>query len=218
MVKHQRFICMIQILPNLIKNHLGDIKLIFMLRNPIDRIYSNYWQEIKAGNNLPFFYDFISSGNDRAEEMVYVSKYDIHLKRYLSLFDKNKIYIGYYEDIKNAPEKLINSVLGFLEVDPDRLPTIDFYKKVNPSSITKFKHISKFIRNRTFRQTIKQVLPSNLLSYANRISKKINYSLQQPFTYGPMDQKSRSYLKGRITPSIKSLQEILNKDLSHWIE
>ena len=33
----------------LIKKTLPEVKLIFLLRNPVDRLYSNYWQERKYG-------------------------------------------------------------------------------------------------------------------------------------------------------------------------
>jgi len=41
--------------PQLINKHLPDVILLFILRDPVERIYSHYWQEIRVGHKLPSF-------------------------------------------------------------------------------------------------------------------------------------------------------------------
>ena len=202
--------------PKLIKKHIPDVKLIFILRNPIERIYSNYWQDIKAGERLPDFHKMVLQRTPRIEEMIYVSRYDIHLKRYLNYFHRKQIQILLYDNLKRDPLQCINEALTFLELPPfNELPTIN---KVNLSAVPRFRLLSRILRNETLTQNIKAITPSPLIIFLKRILDKMRKLVLKPIVYPPMDKKAWDYLAKEFSEPIKDMSKVVGISLIHWLE
>jgi len=99
--------------PRLIHKHFPNIKLLVILRNPIDRLYSEY-QKTRIKYNLPPLEQVIGS----EKTFVETGFYDNHLRRYLSLFAQENILVLVYEDIAKNPRAFINNVCTFLGLPP----------------------------------------------------------------------------------------------------
>lgn len=201
--------------PKLIRKHIPNVKLIFLLRNPVDRVYSNYWQDIKAGVHLPEFSEFIFSGSERAYEMLYCSQYDVHLRRYLEYFPKEQILIVLSDFLKSNPHAAINSVLAFLEASP--LPEtfrLDFVS--NPSALPRSRVLARMLRQQAITQTIKGIVPSWAGPFLKRMLENLRHANQVAFQYPPMDTTTRKRLVTFFLPTVEWLEKFLEMDLSHW--
>jgi hypothetical protein len=133
-----------------IKETLGDIKLIVALRNPVDRLYSRYWNS-KAksdGQTEMSFEEKIAQKPEFIEE----GYYDIHLERFLNLFSKSNIHIVFFEEIESNGEQVMQGVYKFLGVDSAFLSPVRDIKinaAANKGTLGKSKaleYISKILR------------------------------------------------------------------------
>ena len=114
---------------------LPKIKLIVLLRNPVDRAYSNYHLGVRAGTENLSFEDAIKLEIKRLEEINEESKSSIEkyairrsylakgfyadqLKIWFEIFNSNQLLIISTEDLKSNPQKVINKIYNFLEI-PD---------------------------------------------------------------------------------------------------
>ena len=87
--------------PCYIKKSIPNVQLIFLLRNPVERVYSNYWQNIKEGKDLGItFEEMYKNKHPSLRKMVEVSKYDVHLKRFYKYFDEKQILVLIHDDLK----------------------------------------------------------------------------------------------------------------------
>lgn len=118
-----------------------DAKIIFILRDPIDRAISNYWYTAHHKHENKSVDEALTS--EEAQERPYdrsrisVSPYS-YLKRsnyvhymdmYSEYFDKEQIKILVFEQfIEN--QKAVSSLFEFLGVDPDFVPPM-LHEKVN---------------------------------------------------------------------------------------
>ncbi|MBD3311263.1 MAG: hypothetical protein GF349_02045 [Candidatus Magasanikbacteria bacterium] len=115
--------------PALIKEHFPNIKLIFIVRNPTERLISSYFQgkfDGKRKRKLPDIKKIIKEKTDFIETGFYID----HIKRYLRYFSKEQLLILIYEDIKRDPQKFIKSIYNFLNVDDNFVPE-SLNKRVN---------------------------------------------------------------------------------------
>ena len=103
-----------------IARHLPDIKLIAILRNPVDRAYSyflmKYRQELSSMNEdevMSYFTQIIQKDRLLIQEGLYYK----YLKRYFEFFDRDRIKICLYEDFKLTPDILMQDIFRFLDVD-----------------------------------------------------------------------------------------------------
>jgi len=131
-----------------IKKTIPQAKLIVMLRNPIDRAYSQYFKIVNIGRENLSFEDAIEIESKRIEgeweKMINNKNYysmDYHnysylssgiyvdkLKGWLNSFPKNQILILKSEDFYNDPSSIFKTTLKFLNLPNWELQK---YKKYN---------------------------------------------------------------------------------------
>lgn len=71
--------------PERIFQNIPDVKLIFLLRNPVDRAYSHYWHAVRGGRIKNGFEEKIKNeGNNILE----TGKYAKYINKYLKFFKK----------------------------------------------------------------------------------------------------------------------------------
>ncbi len=96
--------------PRRIRSYVPDAKLIFLLRNPVDRAYSHYWHLYRLGRVTGDF-----DTTFREELSIYrESLYERHLRRFLSAFDHDQVEIVVFERFVTETEAVIDQICEFL--------------------------------------------------------------------------------------------------------
>lgn len=199
-----------------IKKYLGDeVKIIIILRNPIDRAYSNYIHAIRDNWEDLTFEEAIIREPYRIKQhwgwpyhYVNVGFYFKQVKAYLEYFKNIKIYL--YDDLKDINEFMCD-MFRFLEVEPMR---IENSKEVfNASGRPKNQLIHKFVNNESrFKEAIKplfrKILPRNTLEVIKaRNLKKV-----------AIQPQTRFYLQGVYRDDITHLSKLIGRDLEGWLK
>jgi len=145
--------------PKRISKFLPHMKLIVLLRNPVDRAYSHYQMEKSLGYEELTFEEAISAENDRlhleSEKMIedinyYSYKRQIfsyltsgiyvkHLELWMKYFPKNQILILNTEDFERDPNDTYQTVLNFLDLSPFKSK----FKKLNVGKYPKMNEETK---------------------------------------------------------------------------
>jgi len=123
-----------------IHNTLPEVKLIFILRNPVDRAYSHYWHEVRLGYEWLSFEEAIKAEPERLARGDIISrlhysyldrgKYIIQIDRFRKYFSKDQMLIIIAEELWSNPEQVMRKVFEFLGVDPT-FKSKTWYKKFN---------------------------------------------------------------------------------------
>jgi len=109
-----------------IQTYYPDIKLVLTLRNPIERAWSMYWNEVGKGRETLTFEEAISQEEERIQKsdyakahLSYVSRgnYANSIKNLLKHFKKENLHIIVLEHSIANPEKALRSLYDFLGVD-----------------------------------------------------------------------------------------------------
>jgi len=106
------------------------LKLVIILRNPIDRAFSHWRLEVGRNSEQTDFLDAIKNESYREKEAMplqhrvysYVDRgfYTTQIMRVLNFYKKNQLLIIKYDDFKLDQEATLNSIFQFLHVDPDK--------------------------------------------------------------------------------------------------
>ncbi|MBM4217553.1 MAG: sulfotransferase domain-containing protein [Gammaproteobacteria bacterium] len=114
-----------------IKETLPDVKLVFCLRNPIERAWGNYRFTVLEGLEPLSFDEAIRCEPDRirraADEWAEVqphayltrSRYSTHIYEFLTLFGEERVLLLKSEALGREPLGAIKRVCEFLDVDPN---------------------------------------------------------------------------------------------------
>lgn len=128
-----------------IKQMFPQIKIIFSMRNPIDRDWSHFRYDCQLRNVKPstiakkHILEFMNHEGVR-ERGNYVKI----IEKWTKVFSKEQILICYYDDIKIQPRNLLNSIFSFLNINcsnqdfTDKMMSKKFNKSFNadiPSEI-----------------------------------------------------------------------------------
>ncbi len=195
-----------------IKQYNSDMKLVFILRNPIDRAYSQYWHNRrKLSEPHPFEEvlkdnleeDYLQTSRGYFSRGVYINQ--IH--NILKCFPKDQLLILFFDNLKSEPNHLFQDLCKFLNLD---------FKPEFFSNLTK-ENQSIFFDNPAFRwlfhnPSYTKFIPKKVRSLTMKFGKSV------PFRYEEMDRNTYNSLIKFFTPSIIALEKYVNKDLSHWLK
>jgi tetratricopeptide (TPR) repeat protein len=151
--------------PKEIFNLFPDIKLIAVLRNPVDKAISQFHHWTKLGLEQKYFKEIIASEIDLIQEIVqsnstkvkkeanqqtYLlgSVYIYFLKNWLDLFPKEQFLIIRSEDLFSKPVETMNQIYKFLEVPKFELANYKVYnsRSYSPSDEDTYKKLTEFFR------------------------------------------------------------------------
>lgn len=205
-------------------------RIIIMLRNPVDMMYSMYYQMLSTGEEiLPSFEQALEAekhrklGRDIPPNTNWVgglyyrelAHYTEQVKRYFDVFGRERVHIIIFDDFKSDTARVYAETLAFLGVDTGFQPE---FPVVNSS---------KTVRNPVLRDFLtfppnwyqallavgKKTVPASLRGWANKKIKSFNTI---PIKRPPMNPDTRQMLVAEFRDEVAALSALLERDLSHW--
>ena len=125
----------------LIRCLMPNVKIIFLMRDPIARAWSHarhnhrYREANFLGCTTPVHAvdDQLWMENFTQDWPLMSGDYLGQLQRWLSIFPRNQVYVGFFESIANAPEVLFREVLDFLGASQDvNLSEFPIHERILP--------------------------------------------------------------------------------------
>lgn len=125
---------------NIAKQFGRDLRIIISLRDPVDRAYSNYLNDVREGIESRSFEeaisDEISSGRllgwPLQSNFVEASLYCEGVERFMSEFGRSKVLVLFYENIVKGKAAALSEISAFCEAGPfawrdDMFPHLNAY-------------------------------------------------------------------------------------------
>jgi hypothetical protein len=201
-----------------ILHYLPDVKLFAVLRNPVDRAYSNFQQAVRQGREpLADFQTVLDLENERIRQnwsplfwYKHNGLYWRQLSEFYARFPRDQIRIYLYDDLSSDAAALMAEIYRFLGVDPRHRPDVSM--KYHPSGIPRFRPLYGFlqgVRNRI--RFLDRVLPA---SVRNPIHTAVRDGLLGPAP--SMSPIIRKELMEYYREDILRLQDLLRRDLKAW--
>ena len=153
--------------PERIYSVLPNVKIIAILRNPVDRAYSHYRMAVhREKENRPFeacVRHLIERGRvsdamvNVEREFILFGEYGRILSNYLRYFSKNQIKVVFMEEMAKLPVPLIRNVYNFLCV-PDNFNSEIFGSRFHAGGEKRFRHLDEWVRR--IGKKYKNIVPS----------------------------------------------------------
>lgn len=153
---------------------LPDVRLISILRNPIDRAFSHFLFLVRNGAKYQSFEECIEDRPD----ILSRGKYFQHLSIYFSLFSEQQIKVALFNDMKNKPAEFVKDMYEFIGVDSEFSPATDDSKRLPASKP----------RNRLLARTTKQLALLFREAGMAKLVTRIKTSSISKFLYKPYEK------------------------------
>ncbi|MEE2757759.1 MAG: sulfotransferase [Myxococcota bacterium] len=190
--------------PERLARALPQAKLIVILRDPVQRAYSQYWDNRR----------WLAEGHSFAEHLRkpihqvfkagrtnYFSRgcYSIYLKRFLTHFKRDNLLILWFSDLKDDPHGVYKQCFRFLGIDD----TVDVSAHLKPrNSRSVFKNpFYKFVFHRP---RLSRLLPSF-------IKRLLRFGRQLPFKPEPLPDEIELRLREFYQPFDRELEKLIGQ-------
>ncbi|MBN1927333.1 MAG: sulfotransferase [Prolixibacteraceae bacterium] len=201
----------------LIKQTLGDkVKIIIILRSPVDRAFSAYTHFKRDKRETLSFEEALEEEEERkARNWIWAWQYKNsglyykQVKAYLDHFTNVRIIV--FEDFKNEPQNVLAELCEFLEISTNF--KFDTSYKYNVSGEPKSKVLYKFETSRELVNFIKKFIPARFVE-----KMKKNLTGEKQMVKSEMNNQTRKALINFFRYNILKLQDLIDKDLSHWLK
>jgi hypothetical protein len=204
--------------PTRIRRYIPDAKLIAILRNPVERAYSNFLHARWLGfEPITDFARALQEEETRIQNgwgglWRYKTKgfYYSQLKRYFDTFERRQIRVYLYEDFRADPSGILQDIFVFLNVDTSFVP--DTTTATNVSGVPKSRVLHSMVIALR-RPTLKRWIPDRLIRELREPIR--NLILAKPPRLSP---EVRSQLIELYREDILRLQDLIGRDLSRWLK
>jgi len=182
---------------------IPNAKLIVILRNPIDRAYSQYLM-FKEDHEDKTFEEAINNRPGLVTDGLYFK----HIQHYMKYFDSEQILVLFFEDIQKDPKAFIQKIYRFLGVDDDYVPSV----LRSPINMSIGGGIGKIVDNFKLRMIVDLIKKTPLDSAI----RKLLYTRKNK-QKAVMNSVTREQLRKYYSEDTMKLSNLYERNLSHWI-
>ena len=195
-----------------------DARLVAVLRNPIERAWSDYLLHVRDGNEpSATFREALAAqeerqvaGDHRAAHYIESGLYGEQLRRYYDLFDADQLLVVLFEDMRDDRDATLARIFGHVGVDPG--VAIDDADTYNASGVPRSRVVALALRGRhRLRPYVNRGLIDRARPHWERF---LSSRLDRPM----LSPDDRAHLARLFAPDVEVLSSLLGRDLSHWLE
>lgn len=202
-----------------IRERLTSCKGLIILRNPVERAYSEYLQHLGKGfEKAKTFAEALSLEPVEVDDFWWGSRsyvrsglYVDHVLRAFALFGSENIFVLLTDDLANDPHGTLGEIATFLDIDSEF--DFDTSTRHNPAHVPNPDLAVRLARSQSPIRTIAhRVLPDSVRSKLwRRVMRRREAEIPE------FDSQSHSSLASIFIPSVSRLAKVIDRDLAHWI-
>jgi hypothetical protein len=194
-----------------IRSKLPEVRLIFVLRDPADRLFSWYLMTSKRHPGLTFRGWLLEEMNGGADHGPAVDggRFATHLQRFLDLFLRERVRVYLYESLLTDARGVLRDMVAFLGVDPDQW--IDVSHRHNETTLVpRFPALDRLRRRIMGNASVTWWLPAP----ARGALRGLYHRRRGFFAMDPGDRRMViEYYRGEILRTA----DLIGRDLSAWL-
>jgi hypothetical protein len=203
-------------------------RIIIMLRNPVEMLYSMYYQKLFSGKEAQkTFEDALAAEPERKRQpptgrlkrLYYrdIAAYTDQVERYFNVFGRDAVQVIIYDDFRRDSAAVYRETLRFLGVDETFEADFRVY---NPNTRVRFQAMRDFFRHPprwylAILALVRRLLPVTWRDRGGRWIKSVNaIKTERP----PMNPQTRRELQAWFRPEVARLSDLLGRDVRYWCE
>lgn len=219
--------------PKRIYNYNPNSKLIFIIRNPIERAKSAYSYAVERDLESRSFSDAIdfeiskgankydSAAENNQKNYLYRGLYAYQIRNYLKYFPKEQIYINTFDNLKSTPKQVLVEIFSFLEVDEKYISSISFSiknqtKGASKSSLINSLIYSEKLRNNVMIRMLRKLIPLKYKSFLASTLVNANRKKSEPQAKLEVSNNITKIMYSFYKRDIEETERLTGLNLSHW--
>jgi len=192
-----------------IRHYLPLVKIIAIIRNPVDRLISEYTMNVRAGRERRPFRIFFEESVRENSWIIASSFPSKNWQRFLEVFPGEQLKAILFDDFSSDTLNVVQSVYRFIGVDCGFTPEYQSAYNVGGIPSGRMRQVAFRIIKR-HRMTLRKMFPE---AFAARARRYLRGNMQKIV----IDEQDRCMLCDFYHDDIKNLENMLKRDLRHWL-
>lgn len=200
-----------------IKKLVPDAKLLVMLRNPVQRAYSDYLMHVRDSLSELSLEEHLEKRPNTSHTLL-KGKYGHQLTEWFQAFPREQFKILFYEDLCQDAQKFTAEIYEFLNVDTSF--ETDTRKRAQGAQVPKNNIVNRLLKTEN---PVRQMASTALRQVASpEVRKKfrdqlIQLNSQSGKSACPLSPETKQALIEYYRSDVEQLQALLDRDLSSWL-
>jgi hypothetical protein len=196
--------------PVAIRSRLPSARIVMMLRNPVDRLFSQYASARSVGEAEGGFGEWVDEQMrqeaDRAPRFgaIWTGMYAAHVRRWQASFAPEQLRVFFYEDYAARPREVLAELFDFIGVEPDR--AVDVTRRHNVTTEPRWPALHRLLGPPA--RWAGAALPGGMFG-------RLRHWSRHPSTQRPTAGE-RAKVAAAYDTDVQALQALLGRELSHW--
>ncbi|HEY8257830.1 MAG TPA: sulfotransferase [Gemmatimonadales bacterium] len=195
-----------------IRDALPGARLVCVLRQPVERAYSDYQMYLRARGRR------LEASRDLSPDSVWarpdsrwmqVGRYHEQLARYYDLFPRSQIDVFLFDDLRQDAQAAVQGVYRFLGVDSTFVPDFDAPHNVGgmPSNLL----LERFFKSSAIRTAVSPLVPKRTANWVRRLRARNMKSAPS------LPAELRQELTAQFRDDIVRTSALIGRNLDHWL-
>jgi hypothetical protein len=138
-----------------------------------------------------------------------IGRYHTHLSRYYDAFPREQIHVLLFDDLKRDPQKAMEEVYRFLDVDPTFVP--DFDTPHAPGGVPKSLVLEGILTSPALKAAVESWIPKRPANWVRRL--RTRNMRQAPALPAELRNEMTHHFRDEIT----STSQLIGRSLDHWL-
>lgn len=177
-----------------------NMKIIYMMRHPIDRIVSHYIHSYNRGHESINDINIALTSNTH---YIDTARYAFQIEPYITHFGRKNVLLLFFEDFISNPQQVLNTTFDFLDINRIEL---------NPKTLNSNKSFNRRVIHHKYDnpKTIFEKIKKGMMIFKNYFSG--DFISKKP----KLNTETIAYIMDNIEGDIKKIEDLSNRNLSHW--
>jgi hypothetical protein len=194
--------------PERIYERIPSVKLIYLVRDPVERILSHYAHNRAHNEELRSLSECLSM-KERNGYVAY-SSYALQMKQYTPYFSDDQILVVESEKLRSERQATLRCICNFIGVDPDGIGETEIQKEANQSE--KQTELVGVTRNLARIQNVRRVYTALPASVRNFLKPLYRSRVQKP----ELTEEQETELYEYFRPEVEWLRQYTGQEFDSW--
>lgn len=197
--------------PERIARVLPEARLVYVMRQPVDRIVSHYRQDVFAyGHRYP-----IEAVLEDGMPYLCGSSYAHQIEQYLRYFDRSQLLLLTTDELRDRRRETVARILEFIGVDPDRMPPAveEEYGSRGGENLRRGYSIAEAVKGSRLYRRVRGSIPGRLRDAAWRA---LSRRATPPKELTTMSAELQAEVVRRLRPDLRRLRTYMGEDFHCW--
>jgi hypothetical protein len=193
-----------------------EARLVFILRDPVERIYSHYRFHRQSGQlTSAEYFSYLIRDEESEWRRIQIDNgyYHTHLSRYARVFTRDQMKILFLRDLKADATAVAQALYDFAGVDASFTP--DLSRAHNAGGQPRHEAIYRGVQR--LWQPLRRQMGIDVLDATQGLRDRVRDWLTEDPDRHEMEPSDRAYLRDIYREPNRRLEDWLDADLSHWM-